>query len=165
VYTGDGKGKTTAAIGLALRASGHGRRVFIGQFLKGRRTGEVRAFETSDLVDVEQFGDLALCEPGSASHGQHAHARTGLARAHQAVTSGMYDLVVLDEIDVAVGFGLLDEGECLALVDERPAHVELVFTGRWAPRALVDRADLVTEMREVKHYYKRGVSARAGVEY
>ena len=165
MYTGEGKGKTTAAIGLALRASGHGRRVFLGQFLKGRRTGEVEAFGTSDLVDVEQFGDLALCECGLVSHNQQSRARCGLTRAREALRTGAYDVVILDEIDVAVWFGLLDEKECLALLDERPAHVELVFTGRWAPQALVERADLVTEMREVKHYYRNGIGARAGIEY
>jgi cob(I)alamin adenosyltransferase len=165
VYTGEGKGKTTAAIGLSLRASGHGRRVFIGQFMKGRRTGEVRAFQDSTLVDIEQFGDLGLWERGLLSPVQVARARRGLARAREAVRSGEYDVVVLDEVDVAVWFGLLTEGECLALIDERPEHVELVFTGRWAPRALIDRADLVTEMREVKHYYRTGTMARAGIEY
>jgi cob(I)alamin adenosyltransferase len=165
VYTGEGKGKTTAAIGLALRASGHGRRVFFGQFLKGRRTGEVAGFESSDLVDVEQFGDIGLCDRGLVSHEQRARARTGLARARDAVRTGEYDVVVLDEIDVAVWFGLLKENDCLALLDERLPHVELVFTGRWAPQALVERADLVTEMREVKHYYRNGICARAGIEY
>lgn len=162
VYTGEGKGKTTAAMGLALRASGQGRHVFIGQFMKGRLTGEVRAFAASPLVHVEQFGTPEFVSSGRVAR---ASARDGLARAREALRGGAYDVVVLDEIDVAIWCDLLTADDCLTLLDERPDDVELVLTGRWAPRAVVERADLVTDMREVKHYYRQGIPARAGIEY
>ena len=165
VYTGMGKGKTTAAFGLALRASGHGKRVYIGQFLKGRASGEVAALCGNPLIRVEQYGEAT---GGSPRHVLEQHAsdpQSGLSRAREALRSGEYDVVVLDEIDVAIWYGLLTQRECLALVDDRPGHVDLVLTGRWAPLALIEHADLVTEMREVKHYYRQGARARAGIEY
>jgi cob(I)alamin adenosyltransferase len=165
VYTGEGKGKTTAAMGLALRAAGHGRRVYIGQFMKGRVIGEVKALEGFECVEVEQFGAAGRSPVGhgEGTHAQRAH--DGLARARDVLRGGDHDLVILDEIDVAVACGLLTTGDCLALLDLRPRHVELVLTGRAAPRAIQDRADLVTEIREVKHYYRGGAAARAGIEY
>jgi len=165
VYTGEGKGKTSAALGLALRASGHGKRVFIGQFMKGAASGEIRALEAFPLVHVEQFGDPACLGPGHMTPGQADGARDGLARSRDALRAGKYDVVILDEIDVAIWYDLLTQSDCLALLDERPANVELVLTGRWAPRALLERADLVTEMREIKHYYRQGTPARAGIEF
>jgi cob(I)alamin adenosyltransferase len=166
VYTGEGKGKTTAAMGLALRALGHDRRVFIGQFMKSAASGEVKALECFDRVDVEQFGGSGWVLPHHQVASVHADlACGGLARASEALRSGSYDLVILDEIDVAISCGLLTTKDCLGLLDARPGDVELVLTGRWAPQALIDRADLVTEMREVKHYYRQGTAARAGIEY
>lgn len=165
VYTGEGKGKTTAAFGLALRASGHGKHVFIGQFMKGRLSGENRALEENSLVRVEQFGDPRSLHAGQLTAVHAEQARDGLIRAREALIPGNYDVVILDEIDVAIWYGLLPVDQCLALLDARPEHVELVFTGRWAPRALLERADLVTEMREVKHYFRRGTPARAGFEF
>lgn len=166
LYTGYGKGKSTAAFGLALRAAGHGRRVYIGQFLKGRECGEHRALDGHPLITIEQFG----CE-GFSLHGEgqraaeEERATRGLERCSQAVLGGCYDVVVLDEVDVASACGLLAGEDVLDLIDARPEHVELVLTGRDAPAALVDRADLVTEMREVKHYYRQGVLSRPGIEY
>jgi cob(I)alamin adenosyltransferase len=165
VYTGEGKGKTTAAFGLALRASGHGKRVFIGQFMKGSPSGETRALLDSPFVDVRQFGDAGLLQPEEVTQAHVLKAREGLERARRALTSDGYDVVILDEIDVAIWYDLLTQSDCLALLDDRPPHVELVLTGRWAPRAVLERADLVTEMREVKHYYRQGVPARAGIEF
>jgi cob(I)alamin adenosyltransferase len=164
VYTGEGKGKTTAAMGLALRALGHQRRVFIGQFMKTGASGEVAALSTFSHVDVEGYGhdDWLFGKPGN-EHRRRAH--TGFSRSLEALASGRYDVVILDEIDVALSFGLLTVPDCLALLDRRPTGVELVLTGRSAPREITERADLVTEMREVKHYYRRGVIARAGIEY
>jgi cob(I)alamin adenosyltransferase len=164
VYTGDGKGKTTAAFGLALRAAGHGRHVFVGQFMKGRPSGEINALAGSPLIHVEQFGELAGGGSREAKD-ERARARGGLDRARLAIASGNYDLVVLDEIDVALALNLLTVADVVQVIGERPRHVELVLTGREAPRPIVELADLVTEMREVKHYYRQGVAARVGIEY
>jgi cob(I)alamin adenosyltransferase len=165
VYTGEGKGKTTAAFGLALRAAGHGKRVFIGQFMKSQPSGEVAALSPHSQIKVEQFGSPGCMRRDEATSGHLTDASRGLARASAALVSGDYDLVVLDELDVAVLFGLLSDDDCAKLIESRPPQVELVITGRSAPRAVLDRADLVTEMREIRHYYRRGVVARAGIEF
>jgi len=165
VYTGEGKGKTTAAFGLALRASGHGKRVYVGQFMKGSPYGEAAALAGNPLIVVEQFGDPRCIGRDEVSALHRAHAAEGFARALAALGSPDIDVVVLDELDVAVLFGLLTERQCVELIEARRPGVELVITGRGAPRAVVERADLVTEMREVKHYYRRGVLARAGIEF
>lgn len=165
VYTGDGKGKTTAALGLALRAAGHGLRTYIGQFLKGQMYGELEALRGHPLITVEQYGTPNhWVRRDQVPPEQVARARQGLERAREAMLSGQYDIVVLDEVNVAIWFGLLTVEEVLAFLDQRPAGVEIVLTGRRAPQELIDRADLVTEMREVKHYYQAGVPARAGIE-
>lgn len=169
VYTGDGKGKTTAAFGLALRAAGHGQRVLVVQFLKSGALGEVAALAGHPLVEVEQYAGgrrRRACSPEPPSPLPPAgDARRGLARARAAVAGGRYALVVLDEIDVACTLGLVSEADLLSLVDARGPGVEVVFTGRDAPAALLARADLVTEMRAVRHYFTSGTPARAGVEY
>jgi cob(I)alamin adenosyltransferase len=164
IYTGDGKGKTTAALGLALRASGHGMYTYIGQFMKGQHYGELDALRDHPCITIEQYGDPGfICrEERTPEHVAQAHK--GLERAWEAMLSGEYDIVVLDEVNVAIWFGVLSVEEVLALLDQRPECVEVVLTGRRAPQALIDRADLVTEMREVKHYYAEGVSARDGIE-
>ena len=164
VYTGEGKGKTSAAMGLALRALGHHRRVFIGQFLKTGSSGEVAALGAFDLVNVECYGHHGWLfgEPGP----EHVRrAKTGFDCSLDALTGGRYDVVILDEIDIALSFGLLTLEDCLILLDRWPSDVELVLTGRDAPREITERADLVTEMRAVKHYYRRGIAARPGIEY
>ena len=165
VYTGEGKGKTTAAFGLALRAAGHGKRVWIGQFMKARPSGEIAALRDNPLITVEQYGDPGCIRRDEVTTRHRTHAGEGLARAAAALTSNDNDLVVLDEIDVAVLFGLLSEQDCVDLIEARPPQVELVITGRSASPAVIEHADLVTEMREVKHYYRHGVQARAGIEY
>ena len=165
VYTGEGKGKTTAAFGLALRAAGHGKRVYVGQFLKGGPCGEAAALAGNPLVVVERFGDPGCIGRDQVTPLHHAHAGEGLARAREALMSPDNDVVVLDELDVAVWLGLLTERQCVALIEDRAPHVELVITGRSAPAAVIERADLVTEMREIKHYFRRGVQARAGIEF
>jgi cob(I)alamin adenosyltransferase len=164
VYTGDGKGKTTAALGLALRAAGHGSRTYFGQFMKGQRSGEMEALLDNAYIAFEQFGDPHLLRREDVAPQHIALAQRGLEKARVAMASGHYDIVVLDEINVALWFGLLTLAEVLELVEGRPAHVELVLTGRRAPEELLQRADLVTEMREVKHYYAQGVPARDGIE-
>jgi cob(I)alamin adenosyltransferase len=164
IYTGDGKGKTTAALGLALRAAGHGMRTYVGQFMKGQPYGELDALRDHPYITVEQYGDVRCIHREEVTPEHIAQARRGLERAREAMLSGQYGLVVLDEVNVSVWFGLLTVEEVLAFLDERPAHVEVVLTGRRAPQELVERADLVTEMREVKHYYQQGVTARKGIE-
>jgi len=165
VYTGDGKGKTTAALGLALRAAGAGRRVFIVQFCKGRRSSELVSLERlADRITIRRFGsaDFIGSEPSAVDIDA---AREGLAVARDVISGGEYDLVVLDEAAVATRLGLFAVDDLLALLDARPPHVELVITGRDADPRLVARADLVTEMREIAHYFDRGVQAREGIEY
>ena len=168
VYTGDGKGKTTAALGLALRATGHGMRTYIGQFMKGQHYGELDALRDHPLITVEQYGDVRCIRREEVTPEHVAQARRGLERARQAMLGlspgGRYDVVVLDEVNVSIWFGLLMVEEVLAFLDERPAHVEVILTGRRAPQELIERADLVTEMRQVKHYYQQGVAARKGIE-
>jgi cob(I)alamin adenosyltransferase len=167
VYTGNGKGKTTAAFGLALRAAGRGLRVYIGQFMKGSEYGELKgAAMLGGLVTVEQHGS-AECIPlrDPPDDKDVALARAGLERCREALASGDYRIVVLDEACVAVRFKLIGEADLMALVDARPADVELVFTGRYAPQSLIERADLVTEMNDVKHYYDtEKLLARDGIE-
>ena len=164
VYTGDGKGKTTAALGLALRASGHGLRTYVGQFMKGQPYGELDALRDHPHITIEQYGDVRCIRREEVTPEHVAQARRGLERARQAMLSGDYDVVVLDEVNVAIWFGLLDVEEVLTFLKQRPKQVELVLTGRRAPEELIRRADLVTEMREVKHYYQQGVGARSGIE-
>ena len=166
VYTGDGKGKTTAAAGLALRALGTGWRVCFIQFCKGQPSAELAMLQQAgeDRFTLLRFGTahFVLGEPAGEDH---AEAQRGLAAARQAVTNGAFDLVVLDEINHATQLKLISIPELLALLDSRPTAVELVLTGRHADPELLARADLVTEMRAVKHYYTRQVKARDGIEF
>ena len=164
VYTGDGKGKTTAALGLALRAAGAGLRVYIGQFIKNADYSELNSLQRlADSITVERYG-LGCMLIHAATPEDIEAARQGLATFGAAMTSGKFDLVIADEINVACALGLLGEQDLLALVARRPAAVELVLTGRGAPASLLDVADLVTEMRAVKHYYEQGVLARKGID-
>jgi len=164
VYTGDGKGKTSAALGLALRASGHGMRTYVGQFMKGQHYGELAALRDHPCITIEQYGDVRCIRREEITPEHVAQAQRGLERAREAMLSGQYDVVVLDEVNVTIWFGLLTVEKVLAFLDQRPDHVEVVLTGRRAPQELIERADLVTEMREVKHYYQQGVMARNGIE-
>lgn len=164
VYTGDGKGKSTAAIGLAVRAAGHGVRVFIGQFLKGRESGELSTLERIPEIRVEQFGGPEFVDPKKISEEERVRARDGVARALEVVREETYGLVILDEINVALDFGLISRAELESILDGAPP-VELVCTGRNAPDWLIERADLVSEVRAVRHYAEAGVAARRGIEY
>ncbi|MFH2011055.1 MAG: cob(I)yrinic acid a,c-diamide adenosyltransferase [bacterium] len=164
VYTGDGKGKTTAAFGLALRAVGAGLRVYIAQFVKGMHYSELDVVDRFEgALVVEQFGRDCFIrrEPEPEDI---AAARQGYDRALEVLRAGDYDVVVLDEANIATHFNLFTVDDLLALIDARPDHVELVITGRRADPRILDRADLVTDMREIKHYYQQGVEARRGFE-
>ena len=165
VYTGDGKGKTTAAFGLAMRAVGHGRRVIVLQFMKADPTAGETVAARRLGIDVVQCGLDHWVIRGEASDDDRAAAAAGLARARDVVCSGDYDVVVLDELITSVFFELVPVDGVLALIGARPSHVELVLTGRRCPPEVEEAADLVTEMRPTKHYYDAGVEAREGIEF
>jgi len=166
VYTGNGKGKTTAALGLALRAAGHGMRTFIAQFLKGQPSGEIEALKRLEpLIRVEQFGRKGFILVGDGpDEADVERARRGLRRVRKVLDSGEFRVVVLDEVNTAVHLKLLTESEVLDVMARKPEGVELILTGRYAPEAFLERADLVTEMKSLKHYYDAGVRAREGIE-
>lgn len=164
VYTGNGKGKTTAVLGLSIRAAGAGLKVFIGQFMKMGDYSEIKALERfSDLITIEQYGIQGFVK-GKPSPGDIEASEKGLAKIKAVVTSGAYDLVILEEGNMAVMSGLFDVQELIDIIDLKPDHVELVITGRGADPRIIEKADLVTEMKEIKHYYKKGVKARVGIE-
>ena len=163
VHTGDGKGKTTAALGLAIRAFGAGLKVLILQFIKGgRRSGELESLKILG-IEVRQLGLGFITEENFSEQKKSARAAIELAR-HE-ILSEAWDLIILDEINYAVKFGLLGEDEISELIKIRPPQLHLVFTGRDALPELIDAADLVTEMKLVKHPFKRGVAAQAGIEF
>jgi len=165
VYTGDSKGKTTAALGLAFRAAGNGLKTYIGQFMKGQKYGELKAAEMMQpYITIEQYGKDTFIHVKGPSEEDVQMAKDGLAKAKQAMLSGKYDIVVLDEINVAYYFNLITLEEMLDIISSKPEEVEVVFTGRNAPPEVVEAADLVTEMKEIKHYYQKGVQARKGIE-
>jgi cob(I)alamin adenosyltransferase len=161
VYTGNGKGKTTAAFGLALRAIGAGYKVLIIQFLKGMEYSEHKALKKLG-IDYELYGTKEFIV-GEPSEEVKRLCKEGLERAKRAFNEG-YDLIVLDEANVAVYLKAMRLEDLMEVVKAKPENVELVITGRYAPEELLDIADLVTEMREIKHYYQKGVQARKGVE-
>ena len=164
VYTGDGKGKTTAALGLSIRAAGAGLRVFIAQFIKADEYSEIKALKRfSDLITVEQFG-LGGFIGGNPSSGDIEAAQKGIERVKDIISSGKYDVVVLDEANIAVKYTLFSEQDLLDIMDAKPKDLELVITGRGASPRIIEKADLVTEMKAVKHYFQKGVEARLGIE-
>jgi len=163
VYTGNGKGKTTAALGLAIRAVGAGLPVFIGQFVKGMDYSELAALRRLSLVTLKQYGRDCFIYQKPTNEDIMA-ARHGLEEVREVIRSGSYSLVILDEANIATHYGLFSVDELLELVEAKPDNVELVITGRYADQKVIQSADLVTEMREIKHYYQRGVQARAGIE-
>lgn len=167
VYTGNGKGKTTAALGQALRAAGHGKKTYIGQFLKGQKYGELESImKLKPWITIAQFGrdtfiHVAKGDPDTIDIQK---ARAGLEACTQAMLSGNYDIIVLDEINVAIHLGLVKEKSVLTFLERKPKHIEVILTGRYAPDTIIKKADLVTEMKEIKHYYSTGVRARTGIE-
>ena len=164
VYTGNGKGKTTAAIGLALRAAGAGLNVFIGQFMKLGDYSEINAFRMlSDSIKVEQFGRKRRIGQ-EMEEADRVCAQKGLDRIKAVIKDERYDLVILDEINYAMGMGLISTDKVIEIIKGRPPDQEIVLTGRDAPGDIIGIADLVTEMRMVKHYYNIGVRSRRGIE-
>lgn len=166
VYTGDGKGKTTCALGLALAAVGQGFKVFVVQFFKGRATGESRAAaRLAPELTLRYFGRPGLVNLRSPAPEDLALLREAWTLARGVLAAGDHDLVILDEINLALAHRLIPLEEALDALRQRPPWVEAVLTGRQAPPELVEMADLVTEMRPVKHYYQAGVKSRRGIEW
>jgi len=166
VYTGNGKGKTTAAFGLALRAIGRGFKVYIIQFIKGGFDyGELYIVDKLPNLKLKAFGRGKFILKKPAGEEDITLAKEALTLAEKVVKSGEYDLVILDEINVALNLKLIDLKKVLDLLKNKPVHVELVLTGRYAPDEIIEVADLVTEMKEVKHPFNKGYEARKGIEY
>jgi cob(I)alamin adenosyltransferase len=166
VFTGDGKGKTSAALGMVLRALGHGRRVYIVFFMKGKFPyGEQKTLSELPDVTLERFGFETLCDPNNVKPKEKEQARKALEAARKAMLSGKYDVVILDEVNIAAAWKLIDIDEVIKLVGEKPKKVELILTGRYADPRLIELADLVTDMVKVKHPYDKGILSREGIEY
>jgi cob(I)alamin adenosyltransferase len=164
VYTGNGKGKTTAALGLAIRAAGAGLKVFIAQFIKMGEYSEIHALKRfSDLITIEQYG-LGRFIKGKPSPEDIEAAGKGLERIENIIDSREYPVIILEEANVAVACGLFSVEDLLKIIDKKPDDLEIVITGRNAMPEIIERADLVTEMKEIKHYYQKGVKARVGIE-
>ena len=166
VFTGNGKGKTSAALGAVLRATGHGLRVYIVFFMKGKYPyGEFSTLPKLPNVDIASFGLRCLIDPANINPEEIEQAKLALSAAREAMLSGNYDIVVLDEVNVAIHFKLIELGEVVRLISDKPRNVELILTGRYADAKLIELADLVTEMVKLKHPYDKGVKARKGIEY
>jgi len=164
VYTGNGKGKTTAALGLAIRAAGAGLKVFIAQFIKMGDYSEIKALKRfNDLITLEQFGTGRFIKDKPSASDIEA-ARKGLNKIKAVFASNHHDVVIMEEANVAAKLGLLSVEDILEIMVEKPKDVELVITGRGADSRIIERADLVTEMKEIKHYFQKGVKARIGIE-
>ena len=167
VYTGNGKGKTTAAIGVAIRALGHGKKVFLVQFIKkDSNLGELKAARNFKNFEIVQAGRGCWLKKGSPEIEKDKQCtQKGWTCAQKAIASKKYDLLILDELNVAIYFNLLKVTEVTKLLRQIPRKLEVVITGRYAHPAVLKIADLISEIRELKHYYKRGVSSRKGIEY
>ncbi len=165
LYTGNGKGKTTAALGLALRASGAGLSVLILQFMKGMEYSELISLKLLHNVHLEQLGSNSFCRVGDETIETHRSlARQGFQRALDAVRRCSHDVIILDEILTAMSFALISEDEIMDIIKIKSPRTELILTGRGATQRIIDACDLATEMKEIKHYYQKGVSARKGIE-
>ena len=166
VFTGNGKGKTSAALGAVLRALGHNLRVFIVFFMKGKYPyGEFSTLSKLPGVDVASFGLRCLIDPANINPEEIEQAKLALAAARTALLGGNYDFVVLDEVNVAVHFKLIEPDDVIQLINDRPQNVDLILTGRYADARVIELADLATEMVKLKHHYDKGVKARKGIEY
>lgn len=165
VYTGNGKGKTTAALGLAMRAVGAGKRVFIAQFVKGMRYSEVEIITNRfKEIKIKQYG-LDCFIYSKPTDADIAAARKGLEEVRNIISTSQYDMIILDEACIALYYNLFSIDDLLNVFKSKTESMEIVVTGRYAPKELIGIADLVTEMKEIKHYYQRGVEARKGIEF
>ncbi|MBU0503355.1 MAG: cob(I)yrinic acid a,c-diamide adenosyltransferase [Candidatus Omnitrophota bacterium] len=163
VYTGEGKGKTTAALGLAIRAAGAGLKVYICQFAKARESGELVALKKIKNIKLERFG--TSCFIRKIGKADIESAKEGLINCAKAIKSGKYDMVILDEINIASGLRLIDTEAICRLLKQAPKKIEIILTGRNAPKEIIACADLVSEIKEVKHYFHKGIKARRGIEF
>jgi cob(I)alamin adenosyltransferase len=164
IYTGNGKGKTTAALGLAIRAAGAGKKVYICQFIKGKPYSELLCLRAIKSIRVEQFGRGCFIK-GEPSRIDIELAQKGLKKIIEVIKNREHTVIILDEIICALDVKLIELDAVLQLIKSAPANVELVLTGRNAPKALIAAADLVSEVREIKHYYRKGIKGRKGIEY
>jgi cob(I)alamin adenosyltransferase len=164
LYTGNGKGKTTAALGLAIRAAGAGKKVFIAQFVKGMPYAEHKALQRFPEIILKQYG-LDCFIVNEPTQEDMKLARIGLNEVSEIVLKNACDVLILDEVCIALHYGLFELNEIIHLLREKPESMEIILTGRYAPNELMDKADLVTEMKEIKHYYNRGIQAREGIEF
>jgi len=164
IYTGEGKGKTTAALGVSLRAAGAGLKVFIAQFLKSDEYSEIKALKRlSNLITIKQFG-LGGLIGGKPTLNDIEAARDGLKDVKDIMASGIYNLIILDEANVAVKYGLFSEQDLIDIINAKPKDLELIITGRGATSKIIERADQAVEFKAIKHYYQKGVKARVGIE-
>lgn len=166
IYTGNGKGKTTAAIGQAVRAAGEGYRSLVIQFMKEFPYSELKSLENlKEFIEVEQYtGDEFVYKKELPDEHEKAKAQLGLIRAEEEFAKNNFDIIVLDEVIVSIYFKLIKTKDVVELIEKKPSNKELILTGRYCPQELVDIADLVTEMKEVKHYYTEGITSRKGFE-
>jgi cob(I)alamin adenosyltransferase len=167
VYTGDGKGKTTAALGQALRTAGHGNKVLVIQFMKGKKYGEVLAAEKylAGMLTMVQCGLDSFVMKNNPASVDIELARQGLVLAKKSIASGEYQMIILDEINVALDFKLVEMDDVVEIIKTKPASLDLILTGRYAPAELIELADMVSEVREIKHHLAQGIKERAGIEY
>ncbi len=166
VYTGNGKGKTSAALGVALRAAGAGYRVLIVQFMKKFPYSETKALENfSEKIKIEQYiGDVFVIKREKPSDEELAEAKTAIERVKSALAENEFDVIIMDEICVSIYFGLYTTDEIAKIIETKPDGKELILTGRYCPDEIISAADLVTEMKEIKHYYEQGVLSRKGID-
>lgn len=164
IYTGNGKGKTTAAFGLAVRAACSGKKVYIGQFIKDIKYNETKIQKLLPLITVEQLGIGCFIKRKPTKQDYDA-AHLAIDKCAEILKQGTYDLVILDEINIALNYGLIEVEAVINALKKRSVGVEVVLTGRYAPESLITIADLVTEMKEIKHYYSQGVLSRDGIDH
>jgi len=166
IYTGNGKGKSTAAIGQAVRAAGFGARTYIAQFMKEFPYNELISLKyLSKWITIEQFGgDEFVYKKELPGEEELTKVRKGLLTSKEKMLSGDYDLIILDEAIVAIYFKLIETKDLIEFIKTKPTNLEIILTGRYCPEELIELADLVTEMKEVKHYYQKGITSRKGIE-
>jgi cob(I)alamin adenosyltransferase len=165
IYTGNGKGKTSAAIGIAVRAAGAGLKTYFAQLMKSYLYSELISLKKISEIKTVQFGDdNFVLEKRKPNEKELTTARDALAKIEKIMLSGEYDIIVIDEALVSVYFGLITNRDIFDLIDKKPENVELILTGRYADKSIIEKADIVSEIKEVKHYYSKGILSRKGID-